>query len=285
MNPLLLAATIFPEILKLIQNDPAGRVSARVSKAVENTVKTTDSAQAEQKLQDPAIAARLRSELATIALEETRLRLGAEQDERQGELRELDARLADEERKRQSDIAAVRLELSDRADARKQQGSLASSGSPVAWVAPALSIVVTLGFFCIILLFVFQKNELESAPPPVFPAGIDVKTLSQEQIRAFTATHSDFVIQIINICVGALATAFATVISFWLGSSQSSRNKDALVATLQTEKAVQTSHILEKAADVVTSRDAPPASEIAGPPRAPGGPGPSSRPVLRRAPA
>src|SRR5215831_8385774 len=120
MNPLLLAATIFPEILKLIQNDPAGRVSSRVSKAVENTVKTIDSAQVEQKLQDPAIAARLRSELATIALEETRLRLGAEQDERQGALRELNVRLADEERKRQSDIAALRLELSDRADARKR---------------------------------------------------------------------------------------------------------------------------------------------------------------------
>jgi hypothetical protein len=282
MNPLVIAATLFPEIIKLIQNDPAGRVSARVSKAVENAVKTDDQAQAEQKLQDPAIAARLRAELANIALEETRLRLNAEQDERQGALRALDAKLEDEQKKRQSDIEAIRLELSDRAGARKQQEALVSSKSPAAWVAPSLSLIVTLGFFFIILVFVFEKNHLESGPPPVFPAGVDVKTLAPEQIRAFAVNRSDFIIQIINICVGALAAAFATIISFWMGSSHSSRAKDDLVAKLETGQADHTRAILDKATDVVTGRDTAPASQNEGTPRLAERVAPPSRPVLRR---
>ena len=38
--------------------------------------------------------------------------------------------------------------------------------------------------------------------------------------------QNNFVIQIINIAVGALTAAFATVVNFWLGSSAGSQKKD-----------------------------------------------------------
>ncbi len=41
------------------------------------------------------------------------------------------------------------------------------------------------------------------------------------------------VINIVNIAVGALATAFATVVNFWLGSSHGSRSKDEAVTRMQ----------------------------------------------------
>jgi hypothetical protein len=49
--------------------------------------------------------------------------------------------------------------------------------------------------------------------------------------------------QIINITVGALAAGFATVISFWLGSSQGSRAKDAATIQLQAEQQVSQNNV------------------------------------------
>jgi Glycosyl hydrolase 108/Predicted Peptidoglycan domain len=48
---------------------------------------------------------------------------------------------------------------------------------------------------------------------------------------------NDFVVQIINIVVGALTAAFATVVNFWLGSSAGSQKKDDTNLTLQQAQA------------------------------------------------
>jgi hypothetical protein len=52
------------------------------------------------------------------------------------------------------------------------------------------------------------------------------------------------VAQIINISLGTLATAFATVVNFWLGSSQGSRAKDTASLRMQESHASQISDII-----------------------------------------
>lgn len=48
------------------------------------------------------------------------------------------------------------------------------------------------------------------------------------------------VLQIVNICIGAIAAGFATVLNFWLGSSLGSRRKDAAIALTGTVDNVKT---------------------------------------------
>jgi hypothetical protein len=86
----------------------------------------------------------------------------------------------------------------------------------MAWGAPVVSIIVSLGFFGTLVLLI---------------------------TRGISA--SEQVAQIINITVGALAAAFATVISFWLGSSQGSRVKDAATMQLQAQQVSQTGASIE----------------------------------------
>jgi hypothetical protein len=89
-----------------------------------------------------------------------------------------------------------------------------------------VSIIVTLGFFVILaVLLIWGLTETR-----VGTAGL----------------------QIINIAVGALAAAFATVVSFWLGSSQSSRVKDATTFQLQAQQAQQTSEVIKAQMETAT---------------------------------
>ena len=55
--------------------------------------------------------------------------------------------------------------------------------------------------------------------------------------RPARGNQNDFVVQIINIVVGALTAAFATVVNFWLGSSAGSQKKDDTNLTLQQAQA------------------------------------------------
>ncbi|WP_353641592.1 transglycosylase SLT domain-containing protein [Mesorhizobium sp. WSM2239] len=132
---------------------------------------------------------------------------------------------------------------------------------------------MTVGFFVVLGLFIFNKNSLELTSMPVIPAGIELAGLTNAQFAAVPPVRSDFVLQIINICVGTLTAAFATVMSFWLGSSQSSQSKDQLVAQIQTRQSVQASEVLNRATDVVVRRsstlDLPPPSKPALPEKEP----------------
>jgi hypothetical protein len=58
-------------------------------------------------------------------------------------------------------------------------------------------------------------------------------------------------LQIINIVIGALVAAFATVVNFWLGSSQGSRTKDQQSAEMMERSAKQNAEILEKSSKQV----------------------------------
>lgn len=75
-------------------------------------------------------------------------------------------------------------------------------------------------------------------------------------------TPDPTVVQIINIAIGALAAAFATVVSFWLGSSQGSRIK---AAELQERQAEQNAIVLKRAGEFVTTGEKKPAAKPAKP--------------------
>jgi hypothetical protein len=256
MSPLIaVAATLFPEIIKAIAGDRAGTVADRVTRAVTDSVKTKDPVQAQQQLtQNPQVAEDLREKLAQIALEQTKVRLDDEQRQREAALADLKIRGQFESERRQTELDSRRVDGEDRSGARILQRDLSSAQSPVAWVAPTLSLIVTVGFFVVLGLFIFNKNSLELTSLPVVPAGIELANLTDAQFTAATPVRSDFVLQIINICVGTLTAAFATVMSFWLGSSQGSRSKDELVAQIQTRQSAQASEVLNRATDVVVRR-------------------------------
>jgi hypothetical protein len=124
--------------------------------------------------------------------------------------------------------------------------ALAEAHSGIAWGAPVVSLVVTIGFFAILALLVFYSRIIGSGP--------DVT-----------------VTQILNISVGTLATGFATVINFWLGSSQGSRSKDTASLQMQTTHAAQLGSIIETVTSVSrkpVEHSRPPAASAVTPPAA-----------------
>src|SRR6202042_151504 len=102
--------------------------------------------------------------------------------------------------------------LSNTQGARSGLQALATTNSTIAWTAPTISYLVIAGFFT----FLFVLAWLYWGAKPADPNN-----------------QNNFVIQIINIAVGALTAAFATVVNFWLGSSAGSQKKDDANLTLQ----------------------------------------------------
>jgi hypothetical protein len=159
----------------------------------------------------------LQLKLAEIAADQeekrqqAQLALLKEQNEQEVKKREAQLALLKEQneqdaKKREAQLAQFRAEIEDTKGARSTFAALALANNPMAWGAPVVSLLVTVGFFGILTLLIF---------------GVGGDLTSN---------------QIINITVGALAAAFATVVSFWLGSSQGSRQKDDAAIQLQAEQ-------------------------------------------------
>ena len=192
MLPLIpIALALVPELIRLIAGDRAGTVATDVAHVVQAVTGTADGAEAQRKLAaDPALATELRLKLAQIALETQKASDAAAEQARAAELDQL------------------RQAIGNTQDARRTMQGLAQSSSRIAWGAPAVSIIVTGGFFLILLVLLWGRD------PP----------------RPFDPT----VMSIVNLTIGALAASFATVVNFWLGSSQGSRDKDVIMRDLQT---------------------------------------------------
>lgn len=92
--------------------------------------------------------------------------------------------------------------LLDVEGARKQTVDLAQGGSAIAWGAPVVSVVATVGFLLAVLVWMIH--------PPSGDSGA---------------------IQILTMLVGSLSAGFTQVISYWLGSSAGSKDKDAALST------------------------------------------------------
>ncbi len=206
MLPLIpIALSVVPELIKLIAGDRAGSVATQVAGVVQAVTGTSDPVEAQKRLsEDSAVATQLRVRLAEIALEAQK------------------AQLAAEEQRRQAELAEMQKALENTQGARSSMIDLVRSGSPIAWGAPVVSIIVTGGFF--LFLIILMLGGIRSDP--------------QDQTAA----------NIINIAVGALATAFATVVNFWLGSSKGSRDKDEQVARVQAAAMEQVSRSAQQAA-------------------------------------
>jgi lysozyme family protein len=110
--------------------------------------------------------------------------------------------------------------LANTQGARSGLQALATTNSTIAWTAPTISYLVIFGFFIFLFVLVWLYWGAKPADPN---------------------NQNNFVIQIINIAVGALTAAFATVVNFWLGSSAGSQKKDDANLTLQQAQSDRTS--------------------------------------------
>ncbi|MBL9060405.1 MAG: hypothetical protein JNK88_10335, partial [Mangrovicoccus sp.] len=189
-----LAVSLVPGLAKRLADRVLPGVEQKLTDTVQQVLGTDDVVVAEQKLQDPKVAAELRVRLAEIEVEADRVQAEADAKRRADELERFRAEIADMQQARSNMLDLVRAE------------------SPLAWGPVAVSLVVVVGFFGT-LLYLIQLMRLPES-------------------QANTA-----VIQIVNIAVGALTAGFATVVSFWLGSSDGSRQKDRSAVQAQSAMA------------------------------------------------
>lgn len=171
-----LLVSLVPEVAKLIAGDRAGTVAAQVVEVARTVVGTDDPATAAAVLSDPGKLADLRIRLAEIAA--------------QREAAATQARLEE-----------MKAAVADTANARAQTVALAAAHSPIAWGAPIVSLVVTIGFFGSFAVLATRNF----APDPGAAA-------------------------MLNIMVGALGAAFAGIVQFWTGSSAGSARKTDIIA-------------------------------------------------------
>ena len=96
---------------------------------------------------------------------------------------------------RRGELEAI---LGDVQSARAQTVELAKAGSGIAWGAPVVSVVVTLGFLGFLTLYFTGQVPSETG--------------------------------IASLLVGTLAAGFTQTVNYWLGSSAGSQKKDVLLA-------------------------------------------------------
>jgi hypothetical protein len=93
--------------------------------------------------------------------------------------------------------------FADVQSARSQTTSLAQVNSPIAYGAPIMSAVVTIGFIVILTLFVTYALSLDAYQQSV-----------------------------VTILIGYLGAAFQQAVNYWLGTTRQSREKDTVLASL-----------------------------------------------------
>ena len=122
--------------------------------------------------------------------------------------------------------------------ARSGLQALATTNSTIAWTAPTISYLVIAGFFAFLFVLVWLYWG---------------KTADNQ---------NNFIVQIINIAVGALTAAFATVVNFWLGSSAGSRKKDDANLTLQQAQADSSNANMKSLQDKIASQPQAPVQAL-----------------------
>ncbi|MCV6596019.1 MAG: glycoside hydrolase family 108 protein [Mangrovicoccus sp.] len=203
MSPLIgIALTLLPELAKRLTRNGKPETQKAVINAVTSVLGTSDPKEAQSRMGQPDLSNALRLRLAEI-----------ENDEAAAEM-------AERELARQAELDRLRLEVAEAIngrensrDARALLSSLNRDESVIAWGPVVVSAVVVTGFFAT-LLYLINGG------------------LSPERLSA-NDPSTQLVFQIVNIAVGTLTAGFATVISFWLGSSDGSRRKDLSLAQAQ----------------------------------------------------
>jgi lysozyme family protein len=152
-------------------------------------------------------------------------------------LRQKLAELALDATKAQNADAGQRAQeaLNNTQSARSGLQALATTNSTIAWTAPTISYLVIGGFFAFlfVLVWLYWGKPVDN--------------------------QNNFIVQIINIAVGALTAAFATVVNFWLGSSAGSRKKDDANLSLQQAQADSANANMKSLQDKIAPQLQPPA--------------------------
>lgn len=177
MIPLIgVLASVLPSLISAVAGDKAGNVAGKVAEVARAVLGTDDAVEAEKAISGlpPDKMVELRLGLARIA--------------------------ADAETSRQAaDLETLRAQLADVAGARAQTVDLVKAGSPIAWGAPVVSVIVT-GAFGLVCWMVFNE---------VIP----------QQNREMAL-----------YVVGQLSGFAGIAVTYWLGSSKSSEAKTELLA-------------------------------------------------------
>lgn len=113
---------------------------------------------------------------------------------------ESDADAAD----RKADYDELKAQLDDVSSARAQTVSLAQAGSRIAWAAPVVSVLVVLMFGAMLAALAMHAVPDESR-------------------------------SLMEVMLGVLATAFGSVVQYWIGSSAGSHAKDATIHAAMTK--------------------------------------------------
>ena len=101
------------------------------------------------------------------------------------------------------ELARERIAAEDRRDARAQTRDLAGQGSPIAWGAPAISVIIVVGFVSLTIGMFFRVI-------PETP--------------------------IMSMVVGAWISLATGVCQYWVGSSVGSKNKDVTIRNIAQDR-------------------------------------------------
>ncbi len=198
MGPLLaIGMQLLPDLIGILARDQSGSATDKVVNAIKQaTPGIDDPVQAQKKInEDPALREKLQNDLAAIALAETKEQNRANEEAERISLEFDRLEVEDRERQRQEDYRQYLRDLQDRQDARGMQAKLAEDHSPLAWVAPIMA-------FVLVLMIWYLLHGILTAHDQV--------------------VNKD----VFNVVLGALVTAFTTVVAYYFGSSLGSSKKD-----------------------------------------------------------
>jgi Phage tail lysozyme len=206
MIPLLgIIADLFPEIVKQL-GGPLHEQSASVQDQIIDAIKKATNLENPQSV-DPQVVKNaientqqvtkdaLRKDLQEIALEELKERNRANEEAQRVELEQYRIDAEERERVRDQQYQAFLQRLQSVREARSAERHLADDRNPLAWVAPILAFVLV-GMIWYLLHAILAARE---------------EVINRD---------------VFNVVLGALVTAFTTVVAYYFGSSLGSSAKD-----------------------------------------------------------
>jgi len=205
MLPVLgIVAELFPEIVKQLGgplNEQSGSLQDQVLEVIKKAVAMPDPKSADPQAvktaieNSPSARQQLQDDLQQITLDELKERDRANEEAQRVELERYRMDADERERVRAEEFQRQLLDFQDRQVARSTQMQLAEEQSPLAWVAPILAFVLV-GIIWYLLHAILTARE---------------QVINRD---------------VFNVVLGALVTAFTTVVAYYFGSSLGSTKKD-----------------------------------------------------------
>lgn len=204
------AITVAPNLFKLLSADREdGDFREEAAEIVKRFVETDDESEAKKRLAaDPELEAKLRVELAELEVRALEEQARSEEEQKKIDLAFLELEEAERDQRHQEQLDHLNAKLKNVDAARTF--ALEASKSEKWWIAginPFLSLVVTVGFLAALYLIMVETIEN---------------------------------VEIFYTAIGALATAFATVVGFHFGSSSGSKEKDEMIITVPSSAEPET---------------------------------------------